>query len=387
MYYSRQIYKITNPKTNNLVTTVTINLVNNDGISVISPFSAFLQEFRGKKSSYVVALADVITRFLNFVYFDAEYQLDSFTDFNIQMGADFINSCDLCLNSKNRYAKFLTKFYYFLFTKNMLPSFAEDDFVLYKYNDSNETIQNIFAGRYNVSDKKKKPVLHEIAPQYFHAFMRCALDVAPRIALGIYFQFQCGLRMSEVVSLTYSDVHHIIAGNTTTLKLTLSDKDLRPDLSTAFISKVKKPRQQVMIPPVDIDLFDTLYANAKSFKTDDSDALFVNSQGKPMTAQSYQSYFQRVKAEFIRRLAESDNVENVAYAITLSSHRWSTHIGRGSFTNYVAENASINELATLRGDSSMDSSMAYMTDTIKTMNNLEKYMRESLFGKEKKDEE
>ena len=44
--------------------------------------------------------------------------------------------------------------------------------------------------------------------------------------------------------------------------------------------------------------------------------------------------------------------------------KWSTHIGRGTFTNIVAENAeNPYEIAHLRGDSSIDSSLTYMVST------------------------
>jgi len=44
--------------------------------------------------------------------------------------------------------------------------------------------------------------------------------------------------------------------------------------------------------------------------------------------------------------------------------KWSTHIGRGTFTNIIAEDAeNPYEIAYLRGDSNIDSSLTYMVST------------------------
>ena len=51
------------------------------------------------------------------------------------------------------------------------------------------------------------------------------------------------------------------------------------------------------------------------------------------------------------------------YAVFLESYKWSTHIGRGTYSNIVAQNANnIGEIAVMRGDSSLSSSLPYLND-------------------------
>ncbi|GFI16978.1 hypothetical protein IMSAGC009_02145 [Lachnospiraceae bacterium] len=83
-----------------------------------------------------------------------------------------------------------------------------------------------------------------------------------------------------------------------------------------------------------------------------------------MTVNTYWKRFNRVKKEFIRRLYECQNMETQMYAVFLESYRWSTHIGRGTYSNIVAQNAnSISEIAVMRGDSSLSSSLPYLNDS------------------------
>lgn len=83
-----------------------------------------------------------------------------------------------------------------------------------------------------------------------------------------------------------------------------------------------------------------------------------------MTVNTYWKRFNRVKKEFIRRLYECPNMEPQMYAVFLESYRWSTHIGRGTYSNIVAQNAnSISEIAVMRGDSSLSSSLPYLNDS------------------------
>ena len=53
-----------------------------------------------------------------------------------------------------------------------------------------------------------------------------------------------------------------------------------------------------------------------------------------------------------------------AYALTLRSYDWSTHIGRGIFSNMTSEVAgNAAEIAVMRGDKNLNSSIVYITDT------------------------
>ena len=107
---------------------------------------------------------------------------------------------------------------------------------------------DIFRGKYRAEPKKTVDSIHEIDTAYLPMFFDAAKDTAPDIYLGLFFQFAGGLRASEIVSVEYSSIGFIKEGGTFALSLKLEDKDLRPELSSAFISKVKRNRTQTVLP-------------------------------------------------------------------------------------------------------------------------------------------
>ena len=78
----------------------------------------------------------------------------------------------------------------------------------------------------------------------------------------------------------------------------------------------------------------------------------IDKNGNPMTVNTYWKRFNHVRREFIKRLYDCPNMETQMYAVFLESYKWSTHIGRGTYSNIVAQNANnIGEIAVMRGDS------------------------------------
>jgi hypothetical protein len=97
---------------------------------------------------------------------------------------------------------------------------------------------------------------------------------------------------------------------------------------------------------------------------DGTHALFVNRDGKALSQRSYRQYFQKVKDSFIKLLENHGDSEQRLLAHHLKYMKWSTHIGRGTFTNMVAEDAeNPYEIAHLRGDSNITSALTYMVST------------------------
>ena len=56
-----------------------------------------------------------------------------------------------------------------------------------------------------------------------------------------------------------------------------------------------------------------------------------------MTGASYRYYFTNAKKTFIDYLKQSQDPNDKIASISLSNTDWSTHIGRGIFTNMLAE--------------------------------------------------
>ena len=85
-----------------------------------------------------------------------------------------------------------------------------------------------------------------------------------------------------------------------------------------------------------------------------------------MTEASYYQYFVKLKNKLIESLKNDDSLDLKLYASTLSSAQWATHIGRGIFSNLIAEKADTTaQIARARGDSCMDSSLPYLCDSQK----------------------
>ncbi|MGR6002512.1 hypothetical protein ACT7C0_06535 [Bacillus cereus] len=83
-----------------------------------------------------------------------------------------------------------------------------------------------------------------------------------------------------------------------------------------------------------------------------------------MSGRSYRQYFDKCKVKLISTLETSNDIEHRLVAQHLKSIKWSTHIGRGTFTNLIANEAqNPYEIAHLRGDSSLESALSYMVST------------------------
>ena len=332
--------------------TVTICIQNiESGLYLVSPFTSFILDVYGSnKTTTQVSAANVIVAFLNYIYFTLGKTLD---DIVYQDAIDFLNSKNANDKTKQDYANTLVKFYQYLCKHdyNVLPETINLD-----------TLK--FEG-YETGIKEKKDVIHNIKIEYLPLFLQCAKDVAPDIVLGIFFQCFGGLRCSEVISLEYSNIRTSTKDSgIKTLYVSLKDKDLRPDLSSAFVAKVKRNRHQEIIPAFGTMLFDLYEGHKQKYKRKDTLAVFIDANGKPMTAQTYARKFNKVKREFIKRLSSSMDISAKSYALYLSNYKWSTHICRGVFSNLIADNSrNISEIAAWRGDNSLKSALTYLNDS------------------------
>ena len=83
-----------------------------------------------------------------------------------------------------------------------------------------------------------------------------------------------------------------------------------------------------------------------------------------MSAATYRYHFNKLKKSFIQQLKDDKDIRLNNYAIYLENSDWSTHIGRGIFSNLMAEYSdSILEIAVSRGDSSYTSALTYQANT------------------------
>lgn len=346
---------------------------------LISPFSDFLNEFIPNKATSANMAADVVVRFLNYLYFTADKDIYSIT---IQDTVDFIETLNIQQDTQQSYTSYLTKFYYFVADRLPLQYISLDDFTFDRDRKGHMVMRNLFMDHMDTKKKINPEAIHNIKKEYLYTFIKTAMDVVPDIAFGVYLQCFGGLRKSEVISLEYKNIAVTVMGQMETIQVTLKDKDLREDLPTAFIPKCKKNRTQTILP-VFGDLLWVLYEKHKErYKKDGGSAVFVNSNGSAMTDATYYKRFRKLKEAFIRRLEESDDFEVKSYGFFLRSYKWSTHICRGIFSNLIAENTdNIMEIAAWRADRSLSAALSYLTDKQQTGEKVVQSMNE-LYRKE-----
>ncbi len=332
------------------------------GEYLISPFSDFLNEFVGRKPVTVSLAADIITRFLNYAIFKKGKTIDTLT---IQDGIDYLNSITETAQKKtqNEYARYLTRFYAFLDKKNALKAVSPKELEYSINQEGHRVLENPFTGRFIEGIRNDAELIHNIEPEYLYTFIKTAMDEVPDIALGVFLQCFGGLRKSEVISLEYKNISITTVGDRKSIQIALKDKDLREDISTAFLSGCKRNRIQTVLPAYDGLLWELYEKHKKRYKKAGCSAVFVDTDGRAMTDAVYYKRFCTLKDKFIERLRNSDNFDAKSYAVYLSTYKWSTHLCRGIFSNLIAQGTdNIMEIAAWRGDRDLSSALSYLTD-------------------------
>lgn len=212
---------------------------------------------------------------------------------------------------------------------------------------------------------------HHFPIKHLPLFFEVANLVAKPIALGLYLQIFGGLRVGEVVNIRRSSIKHSV--NKRTIVVDLKENMFRTDLKDSDgANYVKKPRKQSIL--VIQDWFDQLYEDHMELflYKEKTGALFVNRDGKAMSAKSYRQHFEKVKKYFIHCLKNCEDHNDKLLGHHLSMSKWSTHIGRGIFSNMLAEFAeNPYDIAVPRGDSSLLSSLRYVKGTVRFREKLE----------------
>ncbi|MEK4078814.1 site-specific integrase [Solibacillus sp. FSL K6-1126] len=207
--------------------------------------------------------------------------------------------------------------------------------------------------------RKVKELEHVIPFEFIPVFIEIATIHAPRIALGIYLQIFGGLRVSEVLNIKRTQITKTLASKEFILQI--ENQNFRTDLKEH--ASVKKTRTQAVL---DVNGWGStlLRQHLNIYQSKSTNALFLNSNDRPMSGRSYRQYFEKCKNLFISQLECSEQIDHRIVAQHLKSIKWSTHIGRGTFTNLVANEASNPyEIAHMRGDSSLESALSYMVST------------------------
>lgn len=199
-------------------------------------------------------------------------------------------------------------------------------------------------------------------------FIRVAELETPDIALGIAFQCYGGLRRGEVVNLLRSSVKEPQKNGSGEFTLNIEDnwRILFPDKEITVSEQVKKERiQAVFKVPIVLELYEKHKENLlrleRTGKIKNNYALFCSiHNGKPITGMAYWERFTKVKKKFLDSILETNEQDY----LFLTSKSWSTHIGRGIYTNMLVFllGWSANAVAIARGDTNIQSAQSYIEE-------------------------
>lgn len=349
-----------------------IVVTNEEGLFVVHPLSNILLKDKSKKYNTQKSKAQAIVSFLNwynenhFVFNEEEPRLSKLDFFKVEYFLNTLVEEGKSASTIASVKKGMISLLSFLMDNNML----EEEMVL-EYQKRKLREGDFFELHSNPSRHSNNDLIHEIRKEYIAAFLDLAFKHVNPIALGVCMQIFGGLRSGDCVNLTRDSVTSKGAYGTFGLELDIKFRDLRPDLKDYDGSSgVKKPRRQVVFPNKFLpEFYEHHLRNYED--TSGKNALFIDTQGLPMTGRTYQYYFQKLKRIFIDSLLSSNNLEAVTYGMYLNSKKWSTHIGRGTFSNWISEaTANPLDVALARGDSSLQSALTYMEHSESFMNGI-----------------
>jgi len=340
---------------------------------IIHPLTEFiLHNWQAKKFNTQKKHALNTVKFLNFLLFNKRnMNIRSLADLKFIDGNNYLNSLTSDGQSRGTVKdseRTLTYFYLWLIN-NDICKLDKNRFSKRKNQYGNIYYESPFQVIY--PEHRSSNIEHAFPIKYIPLLLEIAILEASPIVFGVYLQIFGGLRVGEVVNLKRTQLRRRIANGDFLFEI--KDQNFRTDLKdSAGSSYVKRPRTQRIFQIRDwgeslfndhIQLFNA---------SDDTNALFVNRDGKAMSGRSYRQYFDKLKKHFIEYLKTYGDSEDKLLAHHLNMMSWSTHIGRGTFTNMLAEVAeNPYDIAFPRGDKSLLSSLSYMSRTERLRKKLE----------------
>ncbi|MCY9694545.1 hypothetical protein [Paenibacillus alginolyticus] len=313
------------------------------------------------------APAEAIKRFLNWLLIEQseKYELKSYEDLGIHHGKDYLEHLGMVRNNKRSTVmaadRYLTEFYYFLHKKRVIPI----EIQMKRNMAGNEVPVSPFIEAGVSFPEEDKAEITKITDfpdlKLIPMFIDTAIEVAPEIAFGIYVQLFGGVRKGEVVNLSRGSIIAKGSYGSKGLKLIIKDRpELFNRLSDLSKNRVKSPRTQ---PVQVISTLPILYKHLlerldQKKSGNPAQPLFLDENNDAMSGAVYEKRFKRVKDAFINKLTKM----NSPHLHLIKKYNWSTHIGRGIYTNLMARFVkSPMELALLRGDKSLDAALRYMS--------------------------
>lgn len=350
--------------------------------TLVHPFSQYiLAKYRNKRIKTQVDYASKIVRFLN--YYKENNRKRTMKDIGKDDIRDFLQYISIGVSRETvaYYRRVIVNFLIYLSKKDFLHNITINDFYM------KEIITQGISKRYmdiDIGDIDlpanvlKDRNTHSMSYNLQAMFLDVAYEEVNVIAFGIALQLFGGLRTGEVINLKYSSITTIGRYGRYGLLLKIRDNNLRSDLmKNDAKGHVKKKREQQVFSPFQIIEKIFKLHTLKYKDLSGSGAVFVDTNGNPMSYGSYMYYFRKLKTIFIKRLQQSEDPKIKAQGLVLLSKRWGSHVGRGNFTNNMVNIVnSPSQLQYLRGDSSIESAAAYLDDSMELARRMEENSEE-----------
>ncbi len=347
-------------------------------LQVIHPLSNFIINWKWKDRAYNTQRkqAKNIVRFLNYLL-SKGMVIKSLSNLTIEIGNEYLDS--MVSEGRRRdtvtdAGRSLTAFYVWLSKQGLLTEINENFIESKKYTNP-KTYKSFYESLFSpiLPPKMATNRKHLIPTKYIPLLLEIATLYAHPIVLGIYLQIFGGLRAGEVVNLKRTQIKKKLDSGD--FLLDIKEKNFRMDLkdsSGAIYVKKNRKQQVLQIKDWGEILYKEHFEIYKDQDITNTGALFINRDGLPMSGKSYCQYFYKVKDKFVNFLRDYGTAEDRIIAADLRISNWGTHIGRGTFTNLIAEEIeNPAELMFLRGDSDLLSSLPYLAKTDRVRKKIE----------------
>lgn len=367
----------------------------NKGITVPHPLTDFIlcrYEYRGVSINTTKAPAYVVCRFLNYILKritegDSDFKNlinTGISGLTLKHGSLYLTNLTesgLKRDTVLYYENYLKEFYLYLQEKSLL-----NQNINFQYSQNNKgdcfsispfksiNLETRYPPRAHNNNKLVK--LKDFGVnrnKLVIEFLEESKEVAPKISFALCLQFFGGLRRGEIVNVTRSDLDIKFRKS-----LSVKIRDNRPKLFTHLKdSSAEKPKRLNYLEPhlakqiiLNSDLlWDYYEAHMKDLDIKLQDnylknpyIMFYDKTGKAMSGRVFEKRFKKVKKSFLKKLAMTVGREEDYYL--LKDSYWSTHIGRGIFTSFLADmGLSVLQIAIARGDTNINSVLDYIDRT------------------------
>ncbi|MCZ0871246.1 site-specific integrase [Peribacillus sp. AS_2] len=351
------------------------------GIIVPHPITHFIRstyEYKGVSLSAQINPAREIVKFFNFIYEQIGLQESEFLNLpkkgirGLQLihGARFITHQTHKKLSRNyvlQIERYLTHFFEYLTKMELIDEEIEfDSFVNRKQEEimispfRHPRLDTNYPSTSEPIKDKLKDFGTENKERLIWEFLEEARRVSPEIAFGIALQIFGGLRRGEVVNLTSASLPTDFLSNSNFVLVQDNQHLLFNHIKDTKKEQVKRNRIQAILPSSYLkEIYNSHMKMNEKVKKSNPFAFFVDDKGRTITGGTFEKKFAKVKYAYIDRLAATPG--RYLDFKRLSEPVWGTHIGRGIFTNFLAEKGlDEKRLAIARGDKSTKSAKDYI---------------------------